>query len=146
MILANIKRPKGANKRNKRVGCGPGSGHGKTACRGEKGQLSRSGNRRKPGFEGGQMPYIRRIPKRGFTNKFRKEFEIVNVGSLGIFDKDTTITPEILKDRGLIKRGLPVKILGDGNLTKSFVVKAHKFAKNAVTKITSAGGKIEIIQ
>lgn len=146
MILANLKRPRGANKRNKRVGCGPGSGHGKTSCRGEKGQLSRSGNRRKPGFEGGQMPYIRRIPKRGFTSKFRVVFSIVNVGSLDIFEKDITISPEILKEKGLIKTTSAVKILGDGDVTKSFIVKAHKFTKSAVSKIEKAGGKIEAIK
>ena len=143
-ILSNLKAPK--QKRRKRVGRGEASGHGKTAGRGTKGQLSRSGSRKRASFEGGQTPLIRRIPKRGFKNPCRKEYETVNVGVLEKFDKGSVIDPKLLKEKRVIKKRLPVKVLGDGELTKSFTIKAHKFSENAKQKIEKAGGQVEIIQ
>lgn len=146
MKLQDIKSPPGANKRTKRVGRGPGSGRGKTSTRGHKGQKSRSGGGVRPGFEGGQMPLQRRIPKRGFTNIFKKEYAILNIKDLNRFDNGTEITPELLKSSGLIsnlKDG--VKILGDGELEKQLTVKAHKISKQAEEKISARGGKVEVI-
>lgn len=145
MKIENLMPPSGSRKKRKRVGRGPGSGHGKTSCRGHKGQKARSGGGKGPGFEGGQMPLIRRIPKRGFTNIFRKEYTTVNLKDLeGI--KADVITPETLFDEGII-RGYKdgVKILGEGQVARPFVLKAHKFSKGAREKILSAGGKVEVI-
>jgi large subunit ribosomal protein L15 len=144
--LNELKSPPGANKRVKRVGRGPGSGHGKTSTRGHKGQKSRSGGGIRPGFEGGQMPLQRRIPKRGFTNIFKKEYAIVNVKDLNTFEDGTVITAALLIEKGLInkeKDGL--KVLGDGELEKRLIVKAHKISKQAAQKITDQGGEIEVI-
>lgn len=146
MKLNELKSPPGANKRVKRVGRGPGSGHGKTSTRGHKGQKSRSGGGIRPGFEGGQMPLQRRIPKRGFTNIFKKEYAIVNVKDLNTFEDGTVITAALLIEKGLInkeKDGL--KVLGDGELEKRLIVKAHKISKQAAQKITDQGGEIEVI-
>lgn len=143
MKLNELKPPKGATKKPKRVGHGPGSGHGKTSTKGEKGDQSRSGYRVKFGYEGGQMPITRRIPKRGFTNIFKKHYEIINVGLLNKFGADTEITPEYLKEKGNIKGGKMLKILGQGELSKSLLVKAHKFSKTAEEKILKAKGKME---
>lgn len=134
-------------KKRKRIGRGPGSGHGKTSCRGHKGQKARTGFELKAGFEGGQMPLIRRIPKRGFTNKFRKVYQIVNLGQLNqAFEKNAKITPEVLKEKGLISKiNVPVKVLGDGDLDKPFVIKVHKFSKKAKEEIEKIGGKAELI-
>ncbi len=146
MKLEEIKSPPGANKRIKRVGRGTGSGHGKTSTRGHKGQKARSGGGVRPGFEGGQMPLQRRIPKRGFTNIFKKEYVIVNVKDLNLFEDGTEVTPELLKNTGLIngiKDG--VKILGDGELEKQLTVKVHKISKQAEEKISVRGGKVEVI-
>lgn len=146
MKLEDIKSPPGANKKIKRVGRGTGSGHGKTSTRGHKGQKSRSGGGVRPGFEGGQMPLQRRIPKRGFTNIFKKEYAILNIRDLNIFEDGTEITPELLKTAGLInaiKDG--VKILGDGDLEKQLTVKVHKISKQAEEKISARGGKVEVI-
>jgi large subunit ribosomal protein L15 len=143
--IENLMPPSGSRKKRKRVGRGPGSGHGKTSCKGHKGQKARSGGGKGPGFEGGQMPLIRRIPKRGFTNIFRKEYTTVNLKDLeGI--KADVITPETLFDEGII-RGYKdgVKVLGDGQVARPFVLKAHKFSKGAREKILSAGGKVEVI-
>jgi len=130
------------------VGRGPGSGLGKTAGRGEKGQKSRSGFARKPGFEGGQMPLHRRIPKRGFTNApFRKEFACVNLGRLEVFEAGTIVTPELLVRQGILKQlrdGL--KVLADGQLTKALTVHAHRFSGKAQERIAALGGKAELIQ
>lgn len=146
MRLDELKSPAGANKRTKRVGRGPGSGHGKTSTRGHKGQKARSGGGVRPGFEGGQMPLQRRIPKRGFTNIFKKEYAIVNVGDLNIFADGTEITPELLIENGLIKKVKDgVKILGNGELERSLTVKAHKVSKQAEEKINARGGKVEVI-
>jgi len=142
--LSTLRVRRGARKKPKRIGRGPGSGHGKTATAGSKGQLSRSGRKQYFGFEGGQMPLHRRIPKRGFTNLFRKEFAVVNVGTLNSLEGD--ITPDRLVKEGMVKvlrAGL--KVLGDGDVTKAIVVKAHRFSKSAVEKITRAGGRAEVI-
>jgi len=142
--LANLRPAKGSRKKPKRVGRGPGSGHGKTATAGHKGQLSRSGRKQYAGFEGGQMPLQRRVPKRGFTNLFSTEYAVVNVGSLEKLTGE--VTPERLLKEGLVRKLLAgVKILGDGELTKPLVVKAHRFSKSALEKITRAGGRAEVI-
>ena len=144
MNLSNIRAPKKAAENKKRVGRGMGSGMGKTSTRGHKGQRSRSGSRMMRGFEGGQMPLHRRMPKRGFTNIFRKEFSIVSLERLATLG-ETTITPDVLRKAGVIKAKLPVKILGDGELTIAITVHAHKFSKSAQEKITKAGGKFEVL-
>jgi large subunit ribosomal protein L15 len=145
MNLSNIRAPKGSTEKVKRVGRGMGSGMGKTSARGHKGQHSRSGSSFMRGFEGGQMPLHRRVPKRGFTNIFKKEFSIINLEKLASLG-ETTITLEVLKNAGLAKRGLPVKVLGDGELKSALTVQAHKFSKSAQEKIEKAGGKVEVVQ
>ncbi|MGP8092800.1 MAG: 50S ribosomal protein L15 [Candidatus Sulfotelmatobacter sp.] len=149
MNLSNIHAPKKATEKRKRVGRGMGSGMGKTSTRGHKGQRSRSGSRMIRGFEGGQMPLHRRMPKRGFTNIFRKEYNIVSLerlAALGEAFHGVPITPDVLRKAGVIKTKLPVKILGDGELTIALTVSAHKFSKSAQEKITKAGGKVEVLQ
>jgi len=142
--LSTLRAVKGARKKPKRIGRGPGSGHGKTATAGNKGQLSRSGRKQYFGFEGGQNPLHRRVPKRGFTNLFRTEYAVVNIGALNALDGE--ITPERLVKEGLVKAMLSgIKILGDGELTKAIVVKAHRFSKSAAEKIARAGGRAEVI-
>ena len=144
MNLSTIRPPKKASENRKRVGRGMGSGMGKTSTRGHKGQRSRSGSRMMRGFEGGQMPLHRRLPKRGFTNIFRVEYAIVNLERLA--DLGTKeITPEVLVKAGFAGKNDRVKILGDGELKGAFTVRAHKFSKSAEEKITKAGGKIEVI-
>jgi len=145
MNLSNIHKPKKATEKRKRVGRGMGSGMGKTSTRGHKGQRSRSGSRMIRGFEGGQMPLHRRMPKRGFTNIFRKEYSIVSVERLAQLG-ETTINPDVLRKAGVIKTKHPVKVLGDGELTVALTVSAHKFSKSAQEKITKAGGKVEVLQ
>jgi large subunit ribosomal protein L15 len=148
MNLSNIHAPKKASEKRKRVGRGMGSGMGKTSTRGHKGQWSRSGARLIRGFEGGQMPLHRRMPKRGFTNIFRKEFNIVSLerlAGLGSEIHGEAITPEVLRRAGVIKTKHPVKVLGDGELTIAITVHAHKFSKSAQEKITKAGGKVEVL-
>ena len=148
MGLHNLKPAKGSVRNRKRVGRGPGSGLGKTAGRGEKGQKSRSGFARKPGFEGGQMPLHRRVPKRGFSNyPFRKEFATVNLGRLEVFEVGTIVTPELLVKQGIVKQlrdGL--KILADGELTKALTVHAHRFSAKAKERIAGLGGKAEVLE
>ena len=145
MNLADLAPAPGSRKKRKRVGRGPGSGHGKTSCRGHKGQNSRSGGGVKPGFEGGQMPLQRRLPKRGFTNIFQKTFSIVNVSSLEKLE-ETEITPEVLIKEGLVRKIQDgVKILGNGELTKAVTVKAHAFSASAKAKIEKAKGTAEVI-
>jgi len=144
MNLSNLRAPKKANSNKKRVGRGMGSGMGKTSTRGHKGQRSRSGSRMMRGFEGGQMPLHRRLPKRGFTNIFRTEYTVLNIdriASLGEGD----VTLETLVKAGLARNGDLVKVLGDGELKKKVNVQAHKFSKSAQEKITKAGGKAEVI-
>ena len=145
MNLSNIHKPKKATEKRKRVGRGMGSGMGKTSTRGHKGQRSRTGSRMIRGFEGGQMPLHRRMPKRGFTNIFRKEYNIVSLERLAELG-ETTINPEVLRKAGVIKTKHPVKILGDGELSVALTVSAHKFSKSAQEKITKAGGKVEVLQ
>jgi large subunit ribosomal protein L15 len=145
MNLSNIHAPKKSTTKRKRVGRGMGSGMGKTSSRGHKGQRSRTGSRMIRGFEGGQMPLHRRMPKRGFTNIFRKEFNIVSLERL-VELGETTINPDVLRKAGVIKTKHPVKILGDGQLTVALTVSAHKFSKSAQEKITKAGGKVEVLQ
>ncbi len=146
MNLHDLTPASGAKKRRKRIGRGPGSGHGKTATKGHKGLLARSGGGKRPGFEGGQMPLIRRLPKFGFTNPFRMEYAIVNVKNFEKWTGDKTITPQAMVDAGLVKRKkLPIKILGNGEFKKSLVIQAHKFSKSAVMKIQAAGGRVEVI-
>jgi large subunit ribosomal protein L15 len=146
MNLHDLTPARGAKKRRKRIGRGPGSGHGKTATKGHKGLLARSGGGKRPGFEGGQMPLIRRLPKFGFVNNFRTEYSIVNVSSFQDWNGSGTITPQAMVDAGLVKRKtLPIKILGNGELKKSLVIQAHKFSKSAEAKIQSAGGRVEVI-
>src|SRR5438270_7157323 len=143
MNLSTIRAPKKANSNKKRVGRGMGSGIGKTSGRGHKGQRSRSGSRMMRGFEGGQMPLHRRLPKRGFTNIFRTEYAVVNVGDLAALGK--TITPEVLVKAGVCSKNDLIKVLGDGELKSAITVQAHKFSKSAEEKITKAGGKVEVI-
>ncbi|MDR3242631.1 MAG: 50S ribosomal protein L15 [Clostridiales Family XIII bacterium] len=146
MKLHELKAVPGAYKAPKRKGRGTATGQGKTAGRGMNGQNSRSGGGKGPGFEGGQMPLYRRLPKRGFTNIWRKEYAVLNVGDLNRFDAGTEITPELLAEKGLVKnKRAGVKILGEGVLEKIFTVRAHKFSKAAIEKIKSAGGKAEVV-
>jgi large subunit ribosomal protein L15 len=144
MKLHELSPAKGSTQRRKRVGRGPGSGLGKTAGRGHKGQKSRSSYRRLLGFEGGQMPLIRRVPKRGFTNVFRQEYAVVNVSQLATLPEGTSeITPDKLRAAGLVRGDLPVKVLGGGEVGQAFTVVAHKFSKSARAKIEAAGGRCE---
>ncbi|MBI5411151.1 MAG: 50S ribosomal protein L15 [Nitrospirae bacterium] len=146
MKLHELAPAIGAKKKRKRIGRGPGSGHGKTATKGHKGLLARSGGGKRPGFEGGQMPLIRRLPKHGFTNPFRTEYAIVNLKALAGLGAVDPITPQVLIEAGLVKRKLrPVKILGQGDVGKPVVIQAHKFSKSAVEKIVAAGGRAEVI-
>jgi large subunit ribosomal protein L15 len=141
MELSNLKPKKGARHAKKRVGRGPGSGHGKTAGRGEKGQKSRSGFSRQMGFEGGQMPLHRRLPKRGFTNIFKREYAVVNVSDLERFDSGATVDEAALRQAGLVKgQNDGVKVLGDGKLSKKLTVSATKFSASAKKQIEAAGG------
>ena len=142
MKLHDLSPKDGSRKKRKRVGRGPGSGLGVTAGRGTKGQKSRSGHSTRAGFEGGQMPLIRRVPKRGFTNIFRTEYAVLNVSQLAALEIDE-VTPELLAERHLVKKGRPVKILGDGELDRAIRVSAHKFSKSARAKIEDAGGSCE---
>ncbi len=141
MKLHDLSPAKGSTQSRKRVGRGPGSGLGKTAGRGHKGQGSRSGSRMVPGFEGGQMPLIRRVPKRGFNNIFRVEYSVVNLEQLA--DLGAEVTPELLREKGIVRGSKPVKVLGDGELKKAIRVVAHKFSKSARAKIEAAGGRCE---
>ncbi|MEA3424378.1 MAG: 50S ribosomal protein L15 [Bacillota bacterium] len=147
MRLHDLKPAEGSRKNKKRVGRGTGSGLGTTAGRGMNGQNSRSGGGVRPGFEGGQMPLFRRLPKRGFTNaRFKKNWTILNVTDLNVFEDKTDVTPEILLEKGLIKSlKFGIKILGDGELNKSLNIKANKFTQSAINKIEAAGGKVEVI-
>jgi len=144
MNLSTIRAPKGASEKRKRVGRGMGSGMGKTSTRGHKGQRSRSGSRMMRGFEGGQMPLHRRLPKRGFTNIFKKEYAVVNLDRIAALG-ESTVTLELLRKAGLAGKRDLVKVLGDGELKTAVTVQAHKFSKAAQDKITQAGGKAEVV-
>jgi large subunit ribosomal protein L15 len=145
--IGKLRPPQGATKARKRRGQGMGTGHGKTAARGHKGQRSRSGGRLRAGFEGGQMPLQRRLPKRGFTNIFKKRYAIVNLVDLDAFGPNEKITPEFLAERGLIKKlGDGLRILGNGELKAPLKILAHHFSKSALDKIQKAGGTAEVIR
>jgi large subunit ribosomal protein L15 len=150
MKLHELSPAKGSKHSKKRVGRGPGSGLGKTAGKGEKGQKSRSGYARRPGFEGGQMPLLRRVPKRGFTNIWKVEYAVINVSDLAAMSESTdtegAITPEILAEHGLVRGGRRVKVLGNGELSKALTVSAHKFSGSARAKIEAAGGRCEELE
>lgn len=147
MKLHEMAPAQGAKTESKRLGRGIGSGLGKTSGKGHKGQWARSGGGVRPGFEGGQMPLIRKTPKRGFTNIYKKQYSIVNIGDLERFDNDTVVTADLLKQAGILSKVLPygVKVLGDGELTKKLTVQAKKFTKSAVEVIEKAGGKAEVL-
>ena len=147
MSLNNLRPPKGMKHAKKRIGRGQGSGNGKTAGRGHKGAKSRSGFKFKRGFEGGQMPLHRRVPKRGFHNPFRVEYDVVNLDSLDAkFDAGAVVTPETLREAGLLPgAGRPVKVLGRGEIGKALTVRAHKFSSSAAAKIAAAGGQAEAL-
>lgn len=144
--LSNLKPPVGAVKKPKRIGRGPASGTGKTAGRGQKGQLARSSDRVKTWFEGGQMPLQRRVPKRGFTNIFGEDFVAVNVHQLNRFEDDAVVDVQTLKDAGLVKnlKGCGVKLLGNGTLERKLTVKVDKASKSAIEKVKALGGRIEV--
>jgi len=146
MKLNELRPPAGARKKKKRVGCGPGSGHGKTATRGQKGQNSRAGGGVPPWFEGGQMPLQRRIPKRGFTNIFKKEYQVVNVGSLNRFSAGSKVNRGTLIEAGLVKKAsLPVKILGKGELNVALDIEVDAISKKALEIVKKAGGSVRLI-
>ncbi len=147
MDLSSLRPAPGAVKKRKRVGRGPGSGHGKTSARGHKGRGARSGGNTPPGYEGGQMPLQRRLPKFGFHNPFRREFSIVNIGQLEKhFEAGAVVDGEALRTSGLVRNlKLPIKVLADGTLTKALTVKAHKFSAAAVERLQAAGGTAEVI-
>ena len=147
MRIEDLKPAVGSKKRKKIVGRGPGSGHGKTSTRGHKGQMSRTGKGVTPGFEGGQMPLIRKMPKRGFNKRPKKGYHIINLRNLASLKKETSISPEVLKERGIIKGPVNfLKILGTGEISIPVNIKAHAFSKSACKKIESVGGKCEIIK
>lgn len=146
MRLHDLKPAEGSRKAPKRLGRGTGSGTGRNAGKGENGQNARSGGGVRPGFEGGQMPLFRRLPKRGFTNIFAKQYVAINVDRLNVFEDETVVTPELLLERRVVSKVLDgVKILGNGNLEKKLTVKATKFSKSAAEKIEAAGGKVEVV-
>lgn len=147
MKLHELQAVEGARHSRKRVGRGTGSGHGKTACKGHKGQNARSGGGVRQGFEGGQLPLFRRLPKRGFSNAmFKTEYAVINLSDLNKFEDGATVSPELLKEMGLVKKQLDgIKVLGNGKLEKKLVVKAHKFSNVAKEQIEKLGGKAEVI-
>jgi large subunit ribosomal protein L15 len=145
ITLSNLKNNPGSRKKPKRVGRGSGSGMGKTCGRGQKGQKSRSGGKPHPWFEGGQMPLQRRLPKRGFTNIFKKSYDLVNLRSLAELKVDGALTPQVLKEKGLIRDLKAVKVLGDGELTGAVEIHAHKFSQSALQKIEKSGGKAIVL-
>ena len=147
MKIQDLRPAIGSKKRKKIIGRGPGSGHGKTSTRGHKGQMSRTGKSKTPGFEGGQMPIIRTMPKRGFNKRPKKGYHIINLSSLLVLKNETVITPELLKEKRLIKGSVNfVKILGSGEINIPLTIKAHAFSKMAIDRIKNAGGKWEVIK
>ena len=146
MRIHDLKPQQGSHKKRKRVGRGPGSGHGKTSCRGQKGQKARSGGSVRPGFEGGQMPLQRRLPKRGFTNPFKKQYVIINLKDLARFAPNSELDPAALKEAGLVDRVKDgVTLLGDGEISQPLTVRVHRASKKAKEKVEAAGGKVEIL-
>lgn len=145
MILDKLKPPEGSRKKRKRVGRGPGSGHGKTACRGHKGQNARAGRGTKAGFEGGQMPLQRRLPKRGFRNPFRQKVAIIHLADLNRFEKDTVVEPDLLAASGLCKKGESIKLLADGELQHPLTIRVHRTSEAALKKVERVAGKVEVI-
>jgi len=146
MKINDLSPVKGSKKKKKRIGRGAGSGHGKTACRGHKGQKSRSGGGPRPGFEGGQMPLQRRLPKRGFVNIFKKHYNIINVEDLNRFEPNSTLNMEVLKEAGLVKKiRYGIKLLGNGEISHPVVISVDRVSKTAKEKIHAAGGKVEVI-
>ncbi len=146
MNLSDLAPASGATKKRKRIGRGPGSGHGKTSGKGHKGRGARSGGNTPPGYEGGQMPLQRRLPKRGFHNPFRVEYSIINLGQLEAgFEAGAVVDAETLRARGLARGGRPIKVLGDGTVSKSLTVKANKFSAAAKQKLEAAGGTVEVV-
>ncbi len=146
MKIQDLRPAAGAKKRRKIIGRGPGSGHGKTSTRGHKGQMARTGKTRTPGFEGGQMPLVRKMPKRGFSRRPRKGYHVLNLSHLAGLEKEDSITPELLKAKGVIKGQVNfLKILGDGEINIPINIKAHAFSKTAFEKIKRSGGKCEMI-
>ncbi len=144
--LSNLAPTPGSKKDEKRVGRGPGSGHGKTSCRGHKGQRSRTGGGVPPWFEGGQMPILRRLPKRGFKNPFKVEYAVVNIKDLAQrFESGAVVDPEALRAKGLVKKRLPVKVLGSGEISVALTLKVHAISQSAKEKIEKAGGSVEIL-
>jgi large subunit ribosomal protein L15 len=147
MKLSDLRPAEGSRKKSKRVGRGIGSGHGKTSCRGHKGQKARSGGTKGPGFEGGQMPLQRRLPKRGFKNLFKIEYAVLNLKDISRIEGVDIITPEILMERGIIKDLKDgIKVLGEGEVQRPLTIKADAFSDSALAKIAAAGGKAELIQ
>jgi large subunit ribosomal protein L15 len=145
-MLNHLKPSESSKKRRKRVGRGSGYGHGGTSCRGHKGQNARSGGGKGPGFEGGQMPLQRRLPKRGFKNIFKKGYTIISLSTFNRFEANEEVTPEILREKGIVKKGTHlIKILSNGNIEKPLILKAHKFSQEAIKKIEASGGKAEVI-
>ncbi|TKB80713.1 MAG: 50S ribosomal protein L15 [Nitrospira sp.] len=146
MKLHQLAPAAGSKRRKKRIGRGPGSGHGKTSTKGHKGLLARSGGGKRPGFEGGQMPLVRRLPKVGFKNPFRIDYAVVNLKTLALLGAVDRITPETLVEAGLVRRkSRPIKVLGSGEVGRPLVIQAHKFSKSAMEKIQAAGGRAEVI-
>ncbi|MGQ9646747.1 MAG: 50S ribosomal protein L15 [Thermodesulfobacteriota bacterium] len=145
MILGELKPPIGARKKKKRVGRGIGSGHGKTACRGSKGQRARSGGTKGAGFEGGQMPLQRRLPKRGFRSPFKQEFSIVHIKDLNRFPRDSVVEPGLLYESGLVEKNGFVKLLSDGELQHPLTIRVHRASQAAVKKIEAASGRVEVL-
>jgi large subunit ribosomal protein L15 len=145
MKLSELRPAAGSRKKTKRIGRGVGSGHGKTSCRGHKGQGSRSGGGVPTWFEGGQMPIQRRLPKRGFTNIFRVNYNIINLKDLNKIKSNDPITLDLLLEKKIVKRKRPIKILGEGELTKPVIIHAKKFSKSAMKKIEEAGGKAVVV-
>lgn len=147
MKLGDLSAPEGAKKTRKRIGCGPGSGHGKTCCRGHKGQKSRSGHKSHPWFEGGQMPLQRRIPKRGFHNLFKKVYQVVNIKDLTRFSADAEVDPKGLVEVGLVKKErVKIKLLGDGKIDRPLKISVHACTKSARERVEKAGGQVELIK
>jgi large subunit ribosomal protein L15 len=145
MRLHELKPAPKARKRRKRIGRGIGSGHGKTSTKGHKGLLARSGGGKRPGFEGGQMPLKRRVPKRGFTNVLRKEWAIVNLRDLNRLEATQDVMPDDMVAAGLVERGVRIKVLAEGSLTRALSIHAHRFSGSAAAKIQAAGGKAEVL-